>query len=56
MGHPTEPQQCVSCGGIPNARDLHAGLCILWISRTLPEVHQGIRQHSTPLYDVWGKR
>ena len=48
-GHPAEPKQCVSHGGIPNARDLHAGPCILWISGTLLEVYQGIHQHSVPL-------
>ena len=48
-GHPAEPQQRVSCGGIPNARDLHTGPRILRISGTLLEVHQGIRQHSMTL-------
>ena len=42
-GHPAEPQQFASCGGIPDAIDLHAGLHVLWISGTLLEVHQGIR-------------
>ena len=46
MGHPAEPQQCGSCGGIPNARDLHAGPHVLQISGTLLEVHQGFCQHS----------
>ena len=45
MGHPAELRQCA----IPNARDLHAGLRILWISGTLPEVHQGFCQHSATL-------
>ena len=49
MGHLAKPRQCASCGGIPNARDLHAGPHILWISRTLPEVYQGICQYSMPL-------
>ena len=49
MRHPAEPRQCVSHGGIPNARDLHAGPCVLRISGTLPEVYLGIRQHSAPL-------
>ena len=48
-GHPAEPQQRVSCGGIPDTRDLHAGPCILWISGTLLEVHQGFCQHSATL-------
>ena len=39
----------VNCGGIPNARDLHAGLHILWISGTLLEVYQGFCQHSVTL-------
>ena len=46
--HPTEPRQCVSHGGIPDARDLHAGLCVLQISRALLEVYQGIHQLCTP--------
>ena len=54
-GHPAELRQRASCGGIPNARDLHAGPCILQISGTLTEVYQGICQHSMPLYDVLGK-
>ena len=29
IGHPAEPQQHVSCGGIPDARDLHTGPCVL---------------------------
>ena len=49
MRHPAKPRQHVSHGGIPNARDLHAGLHILWIGGALPEVYQGIHQHSTPL-------
>ena len=49
MRHPAEPRQCASHGGIPDAGDLHAGPCILWISGTLPEVYQGIHQHSVPL-------
>ena len=48
MGHPTELRQCTSRGGIPDAQDLHAGLCILRISGALPEVHQGIHQLSVP--------
>ena len=47
--HPAKPRQRVSHGGIPNARDLHAGLCILWIGGTLLEVYQGICQHNAPL-------
>ena len=49
MRHPAEPRQHVCHGGIPNARDLHAGPHVLWINGTLPEVHQGICQHSMPL-------
>ena len=49
MGHPAEPRQRVIHGGIPNARDLHAGPHILWISGTLLAVYQGIHQHSAPL-------
>ena len=49
MWHPAKLQQCASCGGIPDARDLHAGLCILQISGTLLEVYQGFRQHSATL-------
>ena len=49
MRHPAKLRQHASHGGIPNARDLHAGPHILWISRTLLEVYQGIHQHSTPL-------
>ena len=49
MRHPAKLRQCASHGGIPNARDLHAGPCILWISGTLPEVYQGIYKHSMPL-------
>ena len=49
VGHPAEPQQRASCRGIPNARDLHAGPCILQTSGTLPEVHQELHQHSTTL-------
>ena len=47
--HPAELRQCVSCGGIPNARDLHAGPHILWISGILLEVYQGFCQHSMTL-------
>ena len=47
----TGPQQRASHGRIPDARDLHAGPCILWISGTLPEVYQGFHQHSMTL--VW---
>ena len=49
MRHPAEPQQCASCGGISNARDLHTGLCILQISGALLEVYQGFHQHSATL-------
>ena len=49
MGHPAELRQCASCGGVPDARDLHTGLCILRISGTLQEVYQGFHQHSTTL-------
>ena len=52
MGHPAELRQHASCRGIPNARVLHAGPCILWISRTLPE---GFANIVHPLYDVLGK-
>ena len=52
MGHPAELRQHASCGGIPNARDLHTGPCILCISRTLPE---GFANIVHPLYDVLGK-
>ena len=55
MGHPTELRQCVSHGGIPNARDLHAGLCILWISGTLSEVIKGFTNLACPLHDMLGK-
>ena len=48
-GHPAEPRQHASCGGIPDARDLHAGPHILQISGTLPEVHQGFHHHSMTL-------
>ena len=47
--HPAEPPQCASCGGIPDARDLYAGPCILRISGTLLEVYQVFHQHSTTL-------
>ena len=45
----------MSHGGIPNARDLHPGLCLLQTGGALPEVHQGICQLSVPLYDMLGK-
>ena len=48
-GHLAKPQQHASCGGVPDARDLHAGPCILQISVTLPEVYQGFCQHSVIL-------
>ena len=48
MRHLAEPRQCVNHGGIPDARDLHAGLLILQINRALPEVYQQICQHSAP--------
>ena len=39
MGYPAELQQDVGCRGVPDARDLHAGPCILQLSGTLPEVY-----------------
>ena len=54
--HPAELRQHESHGGIPNARDLHTGSCILQIGRTLPEVYQGICQHSAPLVRRVGER
>ena len=35
--------------GIPDAQDLYAGLRVLWTSRALQEVYQGVCQHSVPL-------
>ena len=35
--------------GIPDARDLYAGLCILWTSGALQEVYQGVCQYCVPL-------
>ena len=49
MGHSAKPRQRKGCGGIPDARDLHTGPRILWTSSALPEVYQGIHQHSVPL-------
>ena len=49
MGHPAEPQQCANCRGVPDARDLHTGLRILWTRGTLPEVYQGFHQHNMTL-------
>ena len=47
MGHPAEPQQCASCGGILNARDLHAGHYLRFI--------KGFTNIVCPLYDMLGK-
>ena len=49
MGHSAKPRQRKGCGGIPDARDLHTGPSILWTSSALPEVYQGIHQHSALL-------
>ena len=54
-GHPAQPGKCAGHAGIPNARDLHAGLHILWTSRALQEVHQGVCQYCTPLVRCAGE-
>ena len=48
-------RECVGHAGVPGARDLHAGPCILRTSGALQEVYQGIHQHGMPLYNVLGK-
>ena len=48
-GHPAKLGECVGHAGIPDARDLYAGPCILQTSRALQEVYQGVCQHSVPL-------
>ena len=47
-GHPTQLGECAGCAGIPDAQDLYAGPCILWTSRAVPEVYQGVCQYSMP--------
>ena len=41
-GHPTQPGECAGHAGIPDARDLYAGPCILWTRGALQEVYQGV--------------
>ena len=48
-GHSAQLRLRASHGGISNAQDLHAGPCVLQTSGVLPEVNQGIHQHSVPL-------
>ena len=48
-GHSTQPGECAGHAGIPDARDLYAGLRILWTSGALQEVYQGVCQYSAPL-------
>ena len=55
MGHPAEPRQCASHGGIPDDRDLHTGLHILRISGALWRFIKGFANIACPLYDVLGK-
>ena len=55
-GHPTQQGECVGRSGIPDAQDLHAGLRILWISRALQEVYQGVCQYCAPLVRRAGER
>ena len=54
-GHPTQPGECVGCAGIPDARDLYAGLHILWTSGALQEVYQRVCQYCTPLVRCAGE-
>ena len=48
-GHPTQLGECAGHSGIPDARDLYAGLHILWTSGALQVVYQGVCQYCTPL-------
>ena len=48
-GHPTLPGECAGHAGIPDARDLYAGLHVLWTIGALQEVYQGVCQYSMPL-------
>ena len=55
-GHPTQPGECAGSAGIPDARDLYTGLCILWTSGALQEVYQGVCQYCAPLVQRAGER
>ena len=54
-GHPAQPGKRAGCAGIPDARDLHAGPRVLWTSRALQEVYQGVRQYCMPLVRCAGE-
>ena len=54
-GHPTQLGKCAGHAGIPDARDLHAGPCILWTGRALQEVYQGVCQYSVPIVQCAGE-
>ena len=45
----------MSCGGIPDARDLHTGLCILQTSGHYRRFIKGFANIAHPLYNVLGK-
>ena len=55
-GHLTQPGECASHAGIPDAQDLYAGLHVLWASGALQEVYQGVCQYSAPLVRCAGER
>ena len=42
--------------GVPNARNLHSGPCILQAGGTLLVLHQGIRSHRETSVQCAGKR
>ena len=48
-GYPTQLGECVGHAGIPYARDLYTGPCVLRASGALQKVYQGVCQYSVPL-------
>ena len=52
---PSQQRKCVHDRGVPNARNLHSGLCVLQAGRTLPALHQGIHSHCKTSVQCAGK-